>query len=127
MNLMLSINLSWISFSLILPNSSSYQSTMTSKTDVLLLILSNHANLPHVEFLTQFSDEQMSIIPSKVVKYDWNVPWDFIPQITDTMDGSSILPSIMAVISYLGAIFLKSFETYVAIPHSIEFSPLFIS
>ena len=58
---------------------------------------------------------------------DWNKRWDFIPQVTGPMGGSSILAGITAMISNLRIDFLKFFEAYAAFFRSIEFSPFFTS
>ena len=61
------------------------------------------------------------------MQYDWNVGWNFVPQIAVPVGRSSVAASVMAMISYLRIFKAKWFKTNMALIHSLILSPLLIS
>ena len=70
-----------------------------AEADVFPLIFSNHANGSRIKLFPQFSDEQMCIITTQVVKDDRDVVGNGIPKVALLMSSASVFSGVMAVIS----------------------------
>ena len=95
------------------------------EADVLLLVFSNDINKSRMKLLPQFSDEQICVVTTYAVEDDRNVVGNCIPKVALSMSGTSVFPSVVAVIPHLFVPWFKTFQTDVALPHPTELSPLF--
>ena len=95
------------------------------EADVLFLVFSNDTDRSKIELLPQISDEQMHIVTTQVVKNNGDVVGNCIPKVALLMSGTSVFPSVGAMISNYCVIFMKFFKADVALPCPTELSPLF--